>query len=340
MGLTAEDVVRGIRQHGPRWAVVSIVSAIGLGVIDQFAGKVVPTIAQGIHDFIWPPYFTVRFPPPVDVSAGFTVSQIGPQGLTAVTASASLPELKFFTVHAGAGNYLLRLHGARERAGKELTNLMAIAASGQIWPVDDSERNWASEVALKAGGPPSSGPPGDASGAGAASTGRLSGTRWVLIEQDFAHVATIAEPPLRSILANALAEVGVYRQGDAWEQRRIAAYWAAAGPDAFNQPWGGAFMAWIVRQAGAQPPRAPQSFLNWRTWDDEVATDHLAPGMVGIFRLDIASEVPEAISRLLVGVIVRRQPSCIEIVAGNIAERVVVTCVATSALAGVRRPHL
>ena len=61
--------------------------------------------------------------------------------------------------------------------------------------------------------------------------------------------------------------------------------------------------------------------------------------MIAIFRL-IGADIPEARSRLLVGVVVRRQKNCVEVVLGNVADRVVLSCVAADLLTDVRRPRL
>ena len=61
--------------------------------------------------------------------------------------------------------------------------------------------------------------------------------------------------------------------------------------------------------------------------------------MIAIFRLT-GSDIPEVRSRLLVGVVVRRQKNCVEVVLGNVADRVVLSCVAADSLTDVRRPPL
>jgi hypothetical protein len=119
---------------------------------------------------------------------------------------------------------------------------------------------------------------------------------------------------LRSLLANALAEVGVFENGSDQEKRRIVAYWSAVRPEFpanvnnLTVPWSG---AWAVRQSGAALPKGAAAHVNWRNWDAEVSPDALAPGMIALFRLDSAGGPPSPRSRLLLGVVVRRQPGCI-----------------------------
>jgi hypothetical protein len=66
----------------------------------------------------------------------------------------------------------------------------------------------------------------------------------------------------------------------------------------------------------------------------------MGAGMVAIFRLDINSEIPESQSRLVVGVVLRPQPPCIETILGNIDHRLVISCVRTDLLSGMRPPQL
>jgi hypothetical protein len=58
----------------------------------------------------------------------------------------------------------------------------------------------------------------------------------------------------------------------------------------------------------------------------------MTPGMVAVF----APNTPSTSG--LGGVVLRRQPNFIEVVMGNVANRVVITCIRESRLAGVRRP--
>jgi hypothetical protein len=205
--------------------------------------------------------------------------------------------------------------------------------------VDAGERSWADAIELRSGAQIALGRN--------ESSSRLSNTRWTATEQDFSLIGSIDSGVLRSTLANALIEVGVFEKGSEREKRQIVQYWGAAGPEwskttvnDLSAPWGGAFLAWIVRQSGAQPPNSPASFFSWQKWGDDVPPILMTPGMIAVFKLDIASELPQARSRLLVGVFVRRQAGCIEIIAGNIADRVVITCVAENLLDTVRRPRL
>jgi hypothetical protein len=209
-----------------------------------------------------------------------------------------------------------------------LVDQKQILKSGEIWTANEVERNWVNQAKLASGADsalstvPADQPP-------AAGAGRLTNTRWTVTAQDFAVLTQIDNKVRRSLLANALAEVGIYENGTDWEKQHLVSYGQAAGlPWSPQQryPWGGAFTAWLLTQTFARPPSASVSYLSWRRWAEEKPSKSIEPGMVGIFKLDNA-EVPQSGSRLLVGPIVRRQENCIEIIVGNIADRVVITCV-------------
>jgi uncharacterized protein (TIGR02594 family) len=143
-----------------------------------------------------------------------------------------------------------------------------------------------------------------------------------------------------------LAEVGLFENGSDREKHRILSYWEAAAPGwadhvsmdgVQSYPWGGAFLGWILKQAGVEPPASAAAFKSWLDWGDEVMPGAIAPGMIAVFRLRDTSQVREAASGLLVGLVLRSRPDCIEIIAGNVADRVVVTCVAADRLIAVRR---
>jgi hypothetical protein len=346
VSLKADEILKSFKQHGTRVAIISFVSAIALGVTDQFTSKIVPSLVEKIEYYFVPPKFFITFSPPVDVSGGLTVSPLETQDKTPVSVSESVPGTRIFTALAVPGTYIVRLRGGADKAGLELVDSKKIDKSGETWKVDASERNWASAVQLRTGAPRAPAPDGKTTLTEPGAS-RLSGTRWTAAEQDFALIASAEPGLLRSTLANALAEVGVFEKGTDQEKRRIVSYWGAAGPgwshitvQNLTTPWGGAFLAWVVRQAGANAPKGPALFLNWQNWDDKVSSDLMAAGMIAIFRLDLSSDLPQAPSRRLAGVVVRRQPSCIEIVAGNVADRVVITCVAAQAMDSIRRPRL
>ena len=103
-------------------------------------------------------------------------------------------------------------------------------------------------------------------------------------------------------------------------------------------PWGGRVRR-LGRQTGRRGAAVWCSLVQYMgNWGDTVAAAELGPGMIAIFRLT-RTDIPEVRSRLLVGVVVRRQ-NCVEVVLGKVADRVVLSCVAADSLTDVRRPPL
>lgn len=98
-------------------------------------------------------------------------------------------------------------------------------------------------------------------------------------------------------------------------------------------PWGGAFLNWVMLQAGTSAPGSAV-FTSWLSWGESVPVERAAPGMVVIFDFP---RLPEARSRLLVGILMRKKADCVEIIAGNVVDRVVLTCVAGT-IKSVRKP--
>ena len=325
VALTAADVLKTFKQNGLRLTVISVASTICLGVVDQFTSRVIPSIATRIDNFVDPPRFFVTFNTPLDLASGVTLTALG-----AADGAPPVPVRKTgeraLAAQAGPGVYELRVQRTQNAVKHELVDTKAIDKSGQLWAVDASERNWANAAALRSGGG------GGAAAAPAAASVALSATRWTLTEADGAAVASVQDPVLRSMLANALAEVGTFEQGTDQEQRRILSYWTGIMEvTSVTMPWSGAFIGWVARQAGAEPPRAAAVNANWRQWGENVEFDKVTPGMVAVF-------TPGGVGSGFVGIMLRRQGDCVEVVAGNVADRVVITCVKASRLVSVRRP--
>lgn len=331
--LVTADILKTLKQNGLRLTIISVVSTICLGVADQFTSRVIPSLASRIDSFFDPPRFFLTFNPPVDLASGVTLTPFGADGTVAVKKSGE----RGLTAQAGPGVYELRVQRTQNAVAQELVDTKAIDKPGQLWTVDASERNWANAAALRGGGGSTT-----VSGSGAnptsppspASSVALASTRWTLTEADFAVLAAVQDPVLRSMLANALAEVGTYEQGSDQEKRRILSYWTGImNVTSVTMPWSGAFIGWVARQAGAEPPRDAAVNASWGHWGDAVELTKIAPGMVAVF-----TPTSPAARSGFVGIMLRRQGDCFEVVAGNVADRVVVTCVKASRLVSARRP--
>jgi hypothetical protein len=344
VSLKSSDVIELFRSKGIVLAAVSVLSTIVLGVVDQFTSRIIPSVATVIDNYFDPPFFLIIFSPPVASAELPSVSEITSQGSQQVQVESVPPSVR---VRAGAGSYMVRVSRSADGVAQELVQVKRITANGEVWQVDTGDRSWANAAALTGPDvtPQALGPQEPAQ---AAPPTLLNGTRWTLAETDFAVLGSQPDPLLRSALSAALSEVGTYESGSERERYRIAAYWQAAGWEPWEngvvgnligQPWGGALLAWIYTQAGAQPPSGAAGFRSWLAWGDGIEPSAAMPGMLAIFDINRTKEAPEAVSRLLVGIVLRRQADCIEVVMGNIADRVVVSCVATAALAEVRKPN-
>lgn len=338
MKLESAEIVSSLKSGGLRATLIAVATALVFGVVDQFTSKIIPTTAAYIQNALFPPEFYVSFSPSTNVSAGLDVSTIRDTGGKIAVKKRAAGE-PVFTAAAGPGSYILHLRGAGDKSGKVLVDQRQISKSGEIWSVNEADRNWVSEAALTgavetAVNSPAAAPPPVASGA------RLSNTRWTVTAQDYAVLTQIDNKVRRSLLANALGEVGIDENGTDWEKRHIQSYSQAANwpvtPE--HYPWGGAFTAWLLTQVYATPPTGSASYMAWRHWAEEKPSKAIEPGMIAIFRLD-NSDVPQARSRLLAGPVVRRQSNCVEIIVGNITNRVVITCVDAGLFLVARAPE-
>jgi uncharacterized protein (TIGR02594 family) len=319
--LRTEELLRKLKTQGFRWTAISVATTLLLGIVDQFTSRIIPSIAGRIEALVDPPKFFVRFNPSADIAGGLTISAMS---ATAVTPVKFNPVGQGIAALAGPGAYELRLRRERNGVKQELVDAKTIEKTDQTWVVDTGERNWANAAALLPG---TSSVPTTGTG-----PSRLNSTRWTTTEQDFAVLATVQDAVLRSMLANALAEVGVFEDGTERERQRVLSYWTGIMNVTSNLPWNGAFLGWVVKQAGAQPPSGAARVLSWRNWDDEVARADLSPGMVAIF------QPTSSVSTGLGGIVLRAQPNCIEVILGNVADRVVISCVRADTLVTVRRP--
>ena len=315
MQLASSDILENLKKQGLRLTAISVVSTICLGIIDQFTSKIIPTAVQKIEHLIDPPKFFINFGGPVDLSAGLVISALTAEG--AVGVKYNTIDSRVVAALAGPGAYTVRLRRMHDQVAQELVSTKAVEKSNEIWQIDVSERNWVNASELR-------GTKGSASIA-------LTETRWSATEPDFAVAATVKDPVMRSMIANALAEVGVYENGSEREKSRILSYWQGfpGFENLTSLPWAGAFIGWVVKQAGAEPAAGAPRAVAWRSWG---APADVTPGTVAVFA------PTNTASTGVVGIVLRRQSKCIEAVIGNVVDRVVISCVAASRLTDVRRP--
>ena len=87
--------------------------------------------------------------------------------------------------------------------------------------------------------------------------------------------------------------------------------------------WGATFVSWVIDRARLAPPDGAAAYASWRNWGVLVSPELATPGMVAIFNRPAGGSQP----RYTAGIIVRQRETCTEIVAGNLGDRVAVTCV-------------
>ncbi|MCF3643096.1 hypothetical protein LXM94_24350 [Rhizobium sp. TRM95111] len=311
--------VENIRQHGWSKATVSLSLLLAFAVLDSFTGKIVPTVVQRVENYLDPSTVTLKFADKVAIADGgiylrTATSEPEPEGTSTYTVVSSTDVV----VHALPGSYILTVRRLNRGRTETASDVVRFEKPGDEVKVEIAADDWLSEEDEQIPGVAADGTNG---GSG---NQVLRGTRWTTTSEDYAVLADIADRRLRLTLASALVEVGVEENAD---KGRLADYWKTveSWPTSTDGvPWGGVFLSWVVTSAGFEPPKAAPSFLAWQEWGRAVPPADAGPGMLAIFQRD---GVPESRSRLMIGVILRVQPECIEIVGGNVADRVAITCI-------------
>lgn len=327
-GIDLNETLATLKRSGPRTALIAVATTIGLGVADQFTGRIIPTLTAGIENFLDPPSFILRLSAPATLAPdGIALREIGADASEARPAPFRTENAKLLVVRARPGNYILVLRRTADGVPQELREPLTVKESGQVLTLDTGPANWASVAELDQ--------PASSAVAGSTPAGAfLIGTRWTTAPADFAGLPAIEDRVARSALAIALAEVGTNERGGEQDLARIRQYWSAVpgmGDAPISLPWSAAFIAFVIERAGLSPPPGAAAGQSWRGWGQPVPAEAISPGMVAVFARPGAATSP---ARLTVGIVVRRRPDCTEIIAGNIADRVVITCVSQPPIEG------
>ncbi|TIQ34446.1 MAG: hypothetical protein E5X48_18955 [Mesorhizobium sp.] len=320
--IKSEKIVANFKKR-PSATVVSLILVIVFGVIDSFTSKIVPTIVGMIEDYWDPPTVTVNLPEPVQLDKdGVQIRKASADPNANTPSKYDMISPKILIVHIAPGSYIITL---RRTSGEhvELANApLRFEKSGDSVDLKLQPSDWSSPATLTTGIfesiPQTDGQP--------TSPGSLTGTRWTTTGDDFAVLASVTDNVDRSLLGLSLLEVGVYEDGSAADKARIKSYWQSVPSWSTNTDgvsWGGTFLSWVASNAGIPSPQSA-AFTAWLHWGSSVNRDRAKPGMLAIFQ---RSDIPEAPSHLLVGVILRIQPDCIEVIAGNVANHVSISCV-------------
>ncbi len=322
------------KSQGARTALIALATTLALGVVDQFTARIIPQATAAIDNFLDPPNFVMRFSQPVEIEAnGIELRDSGadPEGAAPVAYRVEAPRL--VVVAAPPGSYIVLLRRNMGGDRQLLVEAVLVKDKGQSVSVDTSDGNWVSSAALEQAGD-QGGEPAQPD----APPSFLSGTRWTTTADDFAAIPTLPDRNARSVLAIALAEVGTHEFGSEPERARIREYWATvpgwAGPTD-TLAWGATFISWVIDRARLAPPDGAAAYASWRNWGVLVSPELVTPGMVAIFARPGGGSQP----RYTAGIIVRQRETCTEIVAGNLGDRVAVTCVSEKPLEVRWRPQ-
>jgi hypothetical protein len=319
MPIEFEKIWEAAKLRGPRLAFIGLASALVFAVANKLADNAVSNAVDVVSALVSPPTFMVVFSEPIDTKE-LQLLEDGRKRREDINI-ASLGE-RAITIKVVLGFYLLKIH--RKTDGRILNVPLNLRSTSSEYNIDTSETHWASETETT-----------HFEGANLSAAPNLIGTRWSTTQADWEMAESAPNAKLIGILNTALGQVGVNQTGSENDKRAIINYFS--GTDIMNPsiriPWGGAFLDWVMAQSGS-PTAGSASFISWLGWGESVPVDRAAPGMIVIFDFP---GLPQAPSRLLVGIYVRRKAECTEVVAGNIADRVVITCV-SGPIKSVRRP--
>lgn len=320
MGFDVEAQWKALKKRrGLRITLIGLGSALLFAVANKLADNALTNVVDDVSALVKPPTFLVVFSEVTDSKGLQLETDDG-----SVVARVKVVPLgdRAVEVSVAPGNYLLKLR--RERgAQKQVLNVpVALRSTGASLSVDASL--WAPEGAAS-----------HFEGTDPSAAANLIGTRWITTPADWDVSKSVSDNLLSRILKMALGQVGVSETGSDADKATILAYFRGTNITAptLQIPWGGAFLDWVMGKSGA-PVTGSAAFGSWQNWGTAVPSEQAQPGMIAVFDFP---GLPQAPSRLLVGIVLRRTAECTEIIAGNIANRVVITCV-TGKVKFVRRP--
>jgi hypothetical protein len=299
------------KSEGFKVTLIALLSSLGFLAINKIVDNALTKSVDNLEE-MWsgPPTFLIPFSEPVD-DTKWVITKDGTDRGQVVT-----PDwlgTRAAKIRINPGIYLLKLY---KTGSKYVLNVpMDLHKGTSISTVDASETRWALETETTHFG-----------GGNIEQAPNLISTRWTTTQADWAVVASAGDSRLANIVKLALGQVGVTSGGSEYDQKSINDYWKATNltPVQPQTPWGGAFLNWVIKRADASPENESPSFRSWLNWGDYVQTDTAKPGMIAIFDFPYLVQAP---SQLLVGIFLRQRPECTEVVVGNIAKRVVITCV-------------
>jgi hypothetical protein len=331
MAVDWERLWKIFRRGGLWLALTSLGGAVTFGVMNKLSEDLVPSIADSVRDRWSPPKRLVVFSTSVDLDVQNTkIEPLPKEDTRKIEIGESTPH--YVPLTGPPGDYWITL---KRRDGKIWPARLLLKRTENV-PIDTAEEKWA--------------PPEDLSKSVAEVQAPEAGkqgpvllrTRWVTNPSDYDQIAVARSQTTKTILAMALIEVGTGPGSDAVGRARIYDYWSVIPTlRATNNithdnlgRWGGAFLTWVVIRSQVDPPNLATAYDNWAGWAQSVPSTDPEPGTVALFATKV---VPELTGHYLAGIILRKLPECTEVITGNIANRVVITCVALP-IATLRKP--
>jgi len=316
-----EKIWKTVRLKGPKLALMALISALAFAIANKLADNALTNVVDRISALVSPPTFFVVFSEPINTN-DLQLLEDGQKPLTDIKV-ITLGE-RAVRISVAPGYYLLKLY-RHQNEGKYVLNApLNLRANSGDYSIDVSETRWALETATT-----------HIEGADPGDAPSLVGTRWITSKADWDIAASASSKKQADILKTALGQVGVNAKGSEADKAAILDYFKETtfpNPK-IEIPWGGAFLNWVMAKSSVPGTRSA-AFASWLNYGEQVPIGSAEPGMITIFDFP---GLPQAPSRLLVGIFLRQTQGCTEIIAGNIADRVVITCV-KGAVKMVRKP--
>lgn len=320
--------------------ILGAAGVFAVGVYDNLKGGVVEAASDWVRYHWSGSVFVIELSEPVQIAADKVVllpvgdreRALRPDRVSLVGGVAGTDLVRYIEVTVYPGQYFVTLErGTPEGTLRLSQQPISLSKPETFAKLNTAAAQWSSPALL------TTLPQGTGGGPALAAA---TGTRWTAAPSDTEALATAPAGRAVATLRAALGQLGVWEEGGESDRKAIGAYWRAVaavggmspspGDDVYGR-WGGAFLAWAVAQGGGTPPMAAPAFRSWQSWGTAIEPSGAKPGHMVIVRTgQTTGPTP---SGLMVGVYLRRRADCVEMVTGNMANRVAVTCVRGETLA-------
>ena len=302
-----------------------------VGAYDNLKGGVVEGVADWVRYHLFHPIHVLELSDPVPVIRdGVTLLPVGgrekPAHLDRIAFNPGIAGtnlIRNIEVTVYPGSYYVILERTSPDGNLVLGEQVVSIGKEPMVKLNTAASQWSTRTALTT-----------VPQAPGVAPGRTTGTRWTAAVSDSEALAS-AGGQSAAILRAALGQLGVWKAGGEADRYAIGSYWQAAREAGGTPPmteanpiyglWGGAFLAWAVSQGGGMPPSGAAAFRSWQNWGTAVNPTSVQPGVIAV--VETGQQQAPTPSGLMVGVFLHQRADCVEMVTGNIADRVVVTCV-------------